>query len=260
MRLLSTQMAPRFLIIALALIVVACQRDALLVTDLSQNDALEVATQLDRYGMDATLTQETGRTAWSVHVTPAALTPARRVLQHHHLPPPPSRSSPSSNALWTSPLARQQTLDRQRVEALQHTLQRIPGVLDARLHMAAPAPPRHAWRRVSDKDTPRGRVAVLLLLSDAPQTDIDVTAIQTLVAHALPGIRADDVQVQRERVAPLTLDVPPRWVMLGRWRVMAEDAGELRVVLVAGAMVLLVLAVMLGWLVWRQRKGSVAAS
>jgi len=233
----------------LGLLLMACQHDVQLVTHLNQSDALEIVTQLDHYGIDATLTETTGRETWSIMVAPHALSSARRVLQHHHLPPPSPSVSGSGDTLWSSPQTRRQELDRERSDALRRTLQRIPGVLDARVHMASPPQVRPAWRQTDsrgDGEGSWGRVAVLLLIHDTPEeVEVEVATVQALVAHALPRVREGDVLVQQERVPPLVLETTSPWVMLGPWRVMAEDAMSLRLVLALGALLMLILAAML---------------
>lgn len=131
--------------------------------------------------------------------------------------------------------------------ALAETLERMPEVSEARVHLALPeAEP------FSPLGSLRPTAAVYLKLrAPLPAKDAEIAA---LVAHAVPGLDAQDVSVLCTQSAPAAA-IAPALFRMGPFLVAAESRVALLVVLTA-LVVLSVACVGLGLLAWPRRAGG----
>lgn len=180
-------------------------------------------------------------------------TRALALLLERGLPRPPEASAVGSSRLLFLPGSSRGENAQALSAALTETLERLPEVSEARVHLALPDP-----EPFSPLGSLRPSAAVYLKLR-APLS-AKSGDIAGLVAHAVPGLDAQDVSV-------LTSDSPPpaapapALVHIGPFRVAAESRAGLLFLLSLLA-VLSVACVGLGYLAWprRGRGGSQARS
>lgn len=98
--------------------------------------------------------------------------------------------SQSSSKLLFSPAEQHAESAEQLSASLSETLERLPEVAEARVHLALPVP-----EPLSPLGTPRPTASVLLKLRGA--LSIQPGEVAQLVAHAVPGLEVQDVAVVR---------------------------------------------------------------
>jgi type III secretion protein J len=218
--------------------------------DLDEDQANELLVALHASGIGATKVREAGASAgrFRVEVPDGALGRALRVLKEQGLP---RRELPGFDALYAGTgLLPTPSDERARWLAaasseLARSLSRLPGVLDARVHVAAP---RDA-QALDDPPPPR-QASVVLQVAEA--ATFDDAAVQRLVAAAIDGLDAAQVEVVRV-TAQARKAQPVRLVQVGPADVSAESAPALRTLLVVALVLEIVLAGALV-VVWRSRR------
>ncbi len=118
---------------------------------------------------------------------------ALRVLEQRGLPRLSEPAAAPSARLLFSPLASQSENAAALAAEIATTLERLPEVAEARVHLALPEP-----EPLSPLGTPRPTASVLLKLRAPPS--VRPSELAELVARAVPGLDAPDVTVVR--VAP----------------------------------------------------------
>jgi len=113
---------------------------------LDERQANEVLSVLVERGLDAEKVVEPGRKpTWSVEVPRAQSTDAVRILSELGLPRPRAEGIQDvfdSGGMVPSPVEEQARLQHAREGELSRTLESVPGVLWARVHLVLPPPPR----------------------------------------------------------------------------------------------------------------------
>ena len=130
---------------------------------------------------------------------------------------------------------------------LARSLETLPGISDAHVHLALASAPDFA----SESALPAS--ASVLLHADGDRARVDVAAVQALVAGAVPQLTAQAVHVIVARVKGAPTPAPPRLVRLGPFLVAQSSAQSLRALLTGLLVVQVVLALLLCFVVARQR-------
>jgi type III secretion protein J len=205
-----------------------------------------------------------------VEVAPADLPRGLRVLEAAALPRPASPSLSdvfSGGGLVPTPTEERARLASAYAGELARTLETLPGVRRARVHVALPD---GSGLRLDDgADGGRHPVASVMLLVAPPSpadgsggpaaeaSALDDAGVARLVAGAVDGLEPESVAVVRVPGPPaprpaLTGAGSPPLVRVGPFRLAAESAPTFRVFLGAGLGLLLVAG---GALVWTVRRG-----
>jgi len=141
--------------------------------------------------------------------------------------------------------------ETRRASVISHALARsiasMPGIESAQVHVALPVAPAFA-RTVTGK--PRASV---LVHAAQPRTRIDLVAIQTLVAGAVPDLDGSAVSIVVVAPPAVRRGAGPPWVRVGPWEVTPSSATSLRGTVAGLLLAQVVLALALAALVARQR-------
>jgi len=176
---------------ALAISVAACAVP--LAAGLDDNEANRVLVALDRASIDATKEPDPAAEGkWRVEVARDDVPRALSVMHEEELPrrdPPGVLEAIGKGALVPSEVAEHAQLVAGMAGDLERSLERIDGVLSARVHLNVPAP-----SPLRDVAPPRGTASVLIEHRGAiPPVSAD--AVQRLVAGGIAGLLPTDVVV-----------------------------------------------------------------
>ncbi|HNN90799.1 MAG TPA: hypothetical protein PKI03_00960 [Pseudomonadota bacterium] len=217
--------------------------------DLSERRLSEALIALRQAGVHAEkrLQQRGGGgrgSTFALTVPRAEETRALALLAERGLPRPPEASAAPSNRLLFLPGSPRGESAQALGAALAETLERMPEVSEARVHLALPEP-----EPFSPTGSLRPTAAVYLRLrAPLPAKTSDIAA---LVAHAVPGLDAQDVSVLATESAPAPSPAPVL-VHIGPFQVAADSRPAL--ILVLATLALLTLACLgLGALAWPRR-------
>lgn len=198
MKNLSRRLVRSLLSCAVCLGLMGCQEEAIL-HELSEVQANRVIVALDRVGILAEKRHE-GQT-WSIFTAAAQTTSALAALEESRV----LRNELNSNTVGTSSALvqsreeRMQFVERQLASSLEATLETLPDVLQARVHLFLDPGEKLALLRSSPKQT-----ASVLIISDHSEA-IDRSQIQKLVSGA-SGVEAEQVIV----LISLSKDTPDK--------------------------------------------------
>lgn len=203
-------------ILAAALCMCGGCRDGV-VHGMDESRANRVELLLDRAGIDAVKRKD--GSGWTVDVPAARYTAALELIERSRVmyrdePAPPE----VGRGITSSADERDRARDRDTMWQLERSIERIPGVLEARAHV------RGSSRARADGVVAPPSAAVLVALS--PGTNLDPTIIRRLVAGgaglALDRVEVISVSIPELREAAVSSDV--RWSprdsveSLGAWR------------------------------------------
>jgi type III secretion protein J len=218
---------------------------------LSEQEANQLVVALDSAAIAATKLAETtgGQQRFLVEVASVDMTRALKVLQAEKLP---KAIEPGFEALYretglvATPIEERARWAAATTGELSRSLERLHGVLDARVHLALPETPQQL-----DAERPQPRAAVLIQ-RQRQVPPIDEAKVRALVAGAVDGLA-----VERVTVVQVVAEPQPRaalaLVHVGPIAVTGGSAFALRALL-GGALALdLVLAAALVALVRRKR-------
>ena len=219
--------------IALACALCACATE--LQHDLDENSANDTVALLAEHGVAADKVQR-GRRGWTVTVPSGARARAWNLVREAGLA---DRQPPEDTELMPSPAQRRASLAARTATQLEASLEKLPGVVDARVHLNVPAAQRV---RIPGVVAARPRASVLLRVQSA-QPELAAQA-SDLVVGGVENMTPEDVRV-------VTVDAPAHsaakveLVTLGPLAVAAQSADALRALLggLAAAVVLLAGAV-----------------
>ncbi|MBK7775661.1 MAG: secretion protein [Sandaracinaceae bacterium] len=242
--------AASFFCLVLVLGLAAC--DATLESGLDETQADAVVVALHGQGIGAEKLASAGNDpSFEVRVAADDVGPALRVLREAGLPAAPE---PGVHAVFgEGGLVPTATEERARYAAalggeLAGTLERIDGVLDARVHVALPD------RRLAlMDDAPQRPRASVLLKHHRGEPPYDAEAVRALVAGAVDGMLPADVAVMSV-IAPPPSDSRQALVKLGPVSVTRGSSPALRTILIAGLAGHAVLALLLVGVVARARR------
>lgn len=188
--------------------------------------------------------------AFALSVPRSDETRALALLADRGLPRPPEASVAGSSKLLFLPSSQRAEAAVAQSAAVAETLERMPEVSEARVHLALPEP-----EPLSSQGSLRPSAAVYLKLR-APLS-VSSGEIAQLVAHAVPGLDAQDVSVLSTQAAASLPVSALALTQLGPFRVAPESRSALLFLL--GALCLLGVACAgLGVLAWPRRKTASA--
>ena len=231
---------------------------AAVLSELDERQANEVVVALDaaRIAAHKERMASGGHDAFVVEVPSAEATAALRVLQAKHLP----RSEPSGlealdaqAGLVATPAEEQARWAAATAGELTRSLLRLPGVVDARVHLTPAASPRQL------DDAPEAPKVGVLLLREASAPPTDERAIKALVAAAVPALAQERVTVVQLQ-ARNEPSAERKASQVGPFSVQASSARALRATLGAAFALNLVLAVVLVVFVARLRRARSSAA
>lgn len=247
--------APQVLISSLglcSLVLAGC--DSELYHDLSERRANEALLVLKQAGLRADKRLEQRGTAsrpssFALTVPRSDEARALSLLGQRGLPRLAERAPSSGSKLLFSPTEQRAESAEQLAASLSETLERLPEVAEARVHLALPAP-----EPLSPLGTPRPTASVLLKLRAA--LSIQPGEVAELIAHAVPGLEVQDVAVVRAPAVPTEIAASPSaspLVAVGPM-VVAAESRTLVIVLYGLLVALAALCVALARLAWPRRQ------
>lgn len=233
--------------------VAGCQ--ATIESGLAEEQANEVLVALDRHGIHGARASEPGAPGgarFSVAVASDDVARALAVLRAEDLPRRPEPGL--AETFGEGSLVPTATEERARLAAalggeLARSIESIDGVLDARVHVALP----EGGVLLLDAPPPRARASVLVRYR-GERAPYDEAAIRRLVAGAVSGLAAEDVEIVGVAAAPPP-ESGPSLASVGPIAVARGSSGTLRVILGALLGTNVVLAGLLVALA-RRRRGN----
>ena len=216
-----------------------------IVHDLDEAEANLIVGVLQQRGIPAEKLRSTegNRPSYTVRVSRAQTASAWEVLRQENLPrsKPPGVSELFGKPGLVPTATQERTLMHHALAGeLSRTLQALPAVLEARVHLVLPArdplaPP--------DAAASSPRASVLLRLSPAADA-VDRQEVQRLVAGSVDGLRPEAVSVVVTRAVAAPAAVPAGLTRLGPFWVGSSSHAALRgvlaVVVFASGLLLLV--------------------
>jgi type III secretion protein J len=205
---------------------------------LDERQANQIAALLDEHGVSADKARDDGNDAWKIVVPRAELARSFELLEAYDLPRRDRRGMQETLAdhgLIPSMGEEQARLESARAVELERTLERAPGVVSARVHLALPDA-----SRLDEHLPPRASV----LLRTEGQAAIGEREVRALVAGATTGLAADAVSVvitagrAPPEASPLEPVGPVRVARGEKSRVVAIAASGLALLLLLGAALL----------------------
>lgn len=184
---------------ALVALVLGCSVP--IAANLDEPDANEAVVALERGGVGAEKQmdpQNEGR--WRILVSKDEAAAAARVLNQDSLPPPATKGvldALDDSSLIPSRAAEHAKLVVGTAGELERSLRSVRGVVAARVHLAVPSKGRFETETEAEPPT-----ASVLLRHRGPTPPLSISAVQKLVAGAVPGLREQRVAVVTSRVQP----------------------------------------------------------
>lgn len=164
-----------------------------LLHDLSELQANRIQVLLAREGISAQKSRDAA--GWAIEVGRGETTKALSMLETWRvLDERPTTREERSHSFVQSREERSHYLERDLAYGIEETLERMPGVLEARVHLRL-----HTRRELPGAAAPDPETASVLLLV-APQADAPGEAVRKLVAGA-SGVPAENVIVVATQVA-----------------------------------------------------------
>jgi type III secretory pathway lipoprotein EscJ len=193
----------------LVLAVLACGCKETILHDLSELQANQVRIVLSRSNISAEKVREGN--VWSVTVPSSRATAALALLAEERVLKPRPEIEEDSNSFIQSYEERTRKQERSLAVGLEHTLERIPGILEARVHL------HFSRERMLQlvPEQPKHSASVVLLIPE--RTKLDESHIQALVAGA-SGIANEDISViafESRVTSALVEDESPKKEALG---------------------------------------------
>jgi len=175
-------------------VLAGCNRESI-VHDLTERDANRLVTELHGEGIDATRkVQSDGR--YTLEVEQGRVVRALQFLQSNRLVREESERKSGGGAFGATREDRRFHYERSISRELEETLERIPGIREARVHLNIPAT-ESLFNRGVDFPAPTASVLVVA----ASRADVDKEALARLVAGAA-GLGAPRVTVIVEKADP----------------------------------------------------------
>lgn len=230
-------MRARILIVLLAL-VCGCRSE--LIHSVDEHEANAIVRALDASGIGAW--KERSASTYRIEVSSSELPRALSVLEASGLPHESEASLASTfgeTSLIVTPDEERARLMSALSGELSRTLSLLPGVQDARVHIALPA-------HVSSLDAPRGRPTASVLLRMQADAAVDETSTRALLAHAVEGLEAGDIHITR--VETESEAHAARLENVGPFSVAGGSSTALTVTLAVLLMTNVLLAAGVGWL------------
>lgn len=227
---------------ALGVLLAGCEEVPLL-TGAAEGEANRAVAALDRAGVAAHKSGAAGQ--WTVSVARDDVARAVTSLGDESLPrreAPGVAETYASSGLLRGVAEEALRAEHARAGEIARTLGALGGVVEARVHVAAP----ESDALSGDDGGARPRASVLLRCNSG---EVDTATVQRLVAGAVAGLRPDDVAVVVTRARPRAERAGAVLATVGPFAVARSSAAGLRATL---AGLIAAVAAMAGWLVWME--------
>ncbi len=204
---------------------------------LDERQANQIAAVLDANGVSAEKLRDDGTDGWKIVVPKTEMARAFRLLEANDLPRRDRRGMNellADRSLLPSQSEEQARMELARGVELERTLEHVPGVISARVHLALQA-------NGLDGTAVAGRASVLVRTSGT--VSIDSAGVQSLVTGSVQGIVARDVNVVFTGVAPEGNAAPANALAVRS----ASERGPLTAALASGLALLILLGGALLW-------------
>lgn len=216
-------------------------------TGAAEGEANRAVAALDRAGVAAHKTGAAGQ--WTVTVAKDDVARAVTTLADESLPrreAPGVAETYAGSGLLRGVAEEALRAEHARAGEIARTLGALDGVVEARVHVAAP----ESDALSGDDGGVRPRAAVLLRCN---RDVVDTATVQRLVAGAVAGLRADDVAVVVTRARPRGAGGRAVLATVGPFAVARASAAGLRATLAGLIAAVAAMAGWLGWTTWRRR-------
>ena len=234
--------------ILMTVLIGACQ--VTVRSGLSEAEANQIVVALDRAAVSATKTATPGGGSanYQVDVTTADTAMAMRVLETERLPrerQPGFEQLFGETVLLATPSEERARFVTATAGELSSTLEQLPGVVRARVHIALREPELALDSKLA------ATTAGVLLQHDGPK--ISETAVQELIASAIKGLDPSSVTVIQVRAERLETG-GPSWTRVGPFTVSPRSARFLRLTLGGTLLLDILMALAVIALVRRRRQ------
>lgn len=232
------------ILIALLALVCGCRSE--LVRSVDEREANAIVRALDASGIAAW--KERSASTYRIEVSDSELPRALAVLEASGLPHPPEATLASTfgeTSLIATPDEERARLMSALSGELSRTLSQLPGVQDARVHIALPSSP-------ASLDAPRGRPTASVLLRTQPNAAVDETSTRELIAHAVEGLAIGDIHITRVEAEREAREASLENV--GPFSVARGSSTALMITLAILLMTNVLLAASVGWVALRSRR------
>lgn len=211
--------------------------DVVLARGLSEERASTLAAALDRQGVAARAVREPSARAMRLEVAREAVPAAVTILVQEdrgEASQPPAEVEPS----WLETRSQERMRrGRELAAELARTLERMPDVVEARVHIQLPA---------ASAGLPEAQLApaasALILRTQAASSH--AAAARLLIAGAVPGLAPETVRVI-ETVRPAKVARPPQFAHVGPFAVASSSATGVRAGMIASLLLHMILASLL---------------
>jgi len=198
---------------------------------LDERQANQVIAALAENGIAADKEAD-GQGSFTISVGRADTARAVEALEARDLPRPRVKE-PSGSLFLPSAVEERARLAATTAAELERTLEALPDVLAARVHVALPP------EELLPGETPRVRPSASVMVKTRGARQIVTADVQRLVAGAVPSLQPSDVAVL---VAPGPGDVTPEMERLGPLRVAKESRATAATLAASGLVVIALLA------------------
>lgn len=245
----------RLVCVCLAVALVGCTTEVL--HGLTEADANRAVTLLEAQGIAAHKARDRRGNAWQIDVPSRAASQAFEVLAAEGVPGrqfPDPEDLAGDDRLLPSRQEEARRAQFATAAGLEATLITIPGILDARVHVATDVSPPQGM--TDGPAAPDGAAVLLTTGSDLSPDAVAVADVQGLVAAALVGVDRRDVTVV---VVPRIAPVPSPQVLdrVGPFGVTAASRTLLQGTLLGFCVLVLGLSLALGRFIMLRRRAQV---
>lgn len=177
---------------AVAVLLLTGCRETALYTDLKQDEANQIVALLQTAGISATITEDVRGQSASVSVDPARATEAIGILARAGLPKQKTgslRDILPKDTWMATPLEERARLGYGLSQELKSTLTSIPGIVDARVHLAL------AEKNALGETTADASASVLVRYDNQIMGGDFQENIKTLVGNSVAGLSYERVTV-----------------------------------------------------------------
>lgn len=221
---------------------------------LSEREANQIVVALDRAAIAASKVEEPGgeKNRYEVEVGAAEVTRALQILEAEQLPKPTpagfEQLYPVTGLVATPEEERARWVAASAGE-LSRSLERLEGVLDARVHLALPEVPRSLD---AEQSLPKASALIRRRHDAAP---VDESMVRALIAGAVDGLSSERVTVVQVVGYPTPV-TRPSFASFGPISVARESVAALKTVLGVALGLDLVMAVALVALAYTRRRST----
>jgi type III secretion protein J len=214
---------------------------------LSEREADALLLALDDRALAATKERMPGAKGYEVHVASAELSTALRVLHERggwQAPQPTFAELYGEPSLVPTPAEERERHAHATAGELARSIEALPGVVQARVHLTAPQP-----RAALDAPASTWRASVVVQRRAGAAT-IDEATLRALIAGAVAPLPEANIAIAQAELAPTRA---AEWARIGPFTVGKRDAPRLRIALFGLLALNALLAVLLVTVVARKR-------